>query len=340
MIQLADDPPDLSADGRAYRPPWWYRGRHLQTVWGPLLRRVPPPALRRERRETPDGDFVDLDWLAPSRARSCPLILVLHGLEGSSRSHYALGLMLEISARGWNGAVFNFRTCSGEINRSSRMYHSGDTGDLEWLVESLRVEEGGRPIGLVGVSLGGNVMLRWLGERGATIPPEVRAAAAISVPFHLAAAAGALDRGVRRWLYTEHFLRTMRAKVRAKAAMYGGMMDMSASGRARTFAEWDRLVTAPLYGFADERDYWERCSSAAVLPAIQRPTLLINALNDPFVPGDSLPREAVRDSPWLEAAFVPEGGHAGFLEGRWGARSWAERRALDFLARHLATPGV
>jgi predicted alpha/beta-fold hydrolase len=234
--------------------------------------------------------------------------------------------------------VLNFRTCSGELNRSPRLYHSGDTSDLDWLVQRLTGERPDRPIGLVGVSLGGNVVLRWLGERGEALATGVRAAVAISVPFDLAAAAAVLDRGLRRRLYTEHFLGTMRAKVRAKAGMYRELMDLDAIARARTFQEWDRFVTAPLYGFADERDYWQRCSSGPVLTAIRRPCLLINALNDPFIPQGSLPRAAVSGSRWLEAAFVPEGGHAGFLEGPRGGRSWAERQALAFLARHLASP--
>lgn len=232
----------------------------------------------------------------------------------------------------------HFRSCGGELNRSPRLYHSGDVSDLSWLVGRLVDECPDRLLGLVGVSLGGNVLLRWLGERGEAVPPQVRAAVGISVPFDLAAAAAVLDRGVRRHLYTRHFLATMRAKLRAKAAMYRGMLDLEAAGRARTFREWDRLVTAPLYGFTDERDYWIRCSSAPVLGGIRRPCLLINALNDPFVPPASLPFRAVRTSRWLEAVFAPQGGHAGFLEGPWGARSWAERRAADFLVRYLAPP--
>jgi predicted alpha/beta-fold hydrolase len=322
-------------DGREYRPPWWYRGRHLQTVWGSFFRRLAPPPLRRERVQTEDGDFVDLDWIAASPPPGAPFILILHGLEGSSRSHYALGLLREVAERGWAGAVLHFRTCGGEINCSPRLYHSGDTADLQWVAGRLIAQEPDRPFGLVGVSLGGNVMLRWLGERGEALAAEVKAAVAISVPFDLAAAAAVLDRGLRRWLYTEHFLGTMRAKVKAKADMYRDLIDLPAIARARTFREWDRFVTAPLYGFADERDYWERCSSGPVLSAIRRPCLLINAVNDPFVPAASLPIEAVRGSRWLETAFVPQGGHAGFLEGR-GERSWAERRAVDFLAAHVA----
>ena len=317
-------------DAAEYRPPWWYRGRHLQTLWGPLFRRPRRPRVRRERWETPDGDFLDLDWLLGGAG---PLVLILHGLEGSSLSHYASGLLAEIAALGWRGAVINFRSCSGELNRLPRLYHSGETSDLGWVVARLVGAEPGLRLGLVGVSLGGNVALKWLGERGEAAP--VAAAVAVSTPFDLEACARVLDRQPGRLLYTAQFLRTMKAKVRAKAHMYDGLVNLPAALRARTFAEYDRHVTAPLGGFADERDYWTRSSSGPHLPKIRRPCLLINAVNDPFIPVASLPAAAVAASPWLEAAFVAEGGHAGFLEGRTGRTSWAERQAMAFLRRHL-----
>jgi predicted alpha/beta-fold hydrolase len=315
----------------AYQPPWWYRGRHLQTLWGPLLRRFPRPRLRRERLYTPDGDFLDLDWHDDALDANAPLVLILHGLEGSSRSHYVSGLLREVFAHGLRGSVLNFRSCSGELNRAPRLYHSGETSDLEWVVGRLLEREPGLRLGLVGVSLGGNVALKWLGERGEDVPEAVVGAVAISTPFDLAACARVLDRGLARSLYTTEFLRTMRAKVKAKAHLYDGRVDVKAASRARTFAEYDRLVTAPLYGFADERDYWARSSSGRYLPAIRRPCLLINAVNDPFVPPSSLPAETVACSPWIEALFPSEGGHAGFLEGPLGRRSWSERQAVRFL---------
>ncbi len=317
-----------------YRPPWWYRGAHLQTLWGPLLRRPGRLSLRRERLSTPDGDFLDLDWLEPARP-GAPLVVVLHGLEGSSSSHYVTGLCREASALGLRAVILNFRSCSGELNRTARLYHSGETTDLDWVIGRVEEREPVTPIGLVGVSLGANVALKWLGERGESAPERVAAAAAISTPFDLARCAAALDIGLRRVLYAERFLRTMRAKIKAKAHLCQGRVDLAAALRSRTFAEYDRFVTAPIFGFADERDYWARSSSAAYLAKIRRPVLLISARNDPFVPLAALPEAEVARSPWIEAAFVDEGGHAGFLEGPWGARSWAERRALAFLQRHL-----
>jgi predicted alpha/beta-fold hydrolase len=317
-----------------YRPPWWYRGRHLQTLWGPMLRPSGRPRLRRERLDTPDGDFLDLDWLEPAPA-AAPLVVILHGLEGSFRSHYVRGLCREAARLGLRAVVMNFRSCSGELNRAARLYHSGETSDLDWVLDRLERREPGARRALVGVSLGGNVTLKWLGERGEDASDRVAAAAAISTPFHLAGCVRALDVGLSRALYTASFLRTLRAKIRAKAHLYRGRIDLPAALGARTFTEYDRFVTAPIYGFADEHDYWARSSSAAFLVKIRRPTLLINAVNDPFIPPSGLPRDEVAQSPWIEAAFVPEGGHAGFLEGPWGARSWAERRALAFLHRHL-----
>jgi len=319
-----------AAEPRPYHPPWWYRGRHLQTIWGPVFRRPRHPPLRRERWPTPDGDFLDLDWAGTGVG---PVVVVLHGLEGSSRSHYAGGLLAEAVADGWRAVVLHFRSCSGELNRVPRLYHAGETSDLDWVVGRLVEREPATPLGLIGVSLGGNVALKWLGEWGDRVPDQVRGAVAISTPFDLAACAEVLDRGVNRRLYAAFFLRTMKAKIRAKAHLYNGRMDLAAALRAWTFELYDRLVTAPLNGFRDERDYWTRASSGPFLERIRRPCLLINALNDPFVPAGSLPGERLAGAPWLERAFVDEGGHAGFLEGPRGGRSWAEREAVRFLAR-------
>jgi len=285
--------------------------------------------------ETPDGDFVDLDWLA-GRDRGAPLVVMLHGLEGSFRSHYVSGLLRELAEVGWRGLVVNFRSCGGEVNRSRRMYHSGDTEDLEFIISRLTAREPDLRLGLVGVSLGGNVALKWLAERGEDAPAQVAGAVAISTPFNLAACAAALDRGLNRTLYTVNFLSTMKIKLDKKAKIYEGVLDLPAARKAKTFAEYDRLVTAPLGGFANERDYWARSSSGPLLTQIRRPTLLINALNDPFIPAVTLPRAVIAKSRWLEAAFVAEGGHAGFLAGASGKRSWAEARAVAFLGRHVA----
>jgi hypothetical protein len=261
---------------------------------------------------------------------------VLHGLEGSSRSHYVSGLLRLGRAAGWHSVAFNFRSCSGELNRLPRFYHSGETGDLAWVVKELVGRAPGVPIGAVGVSLGGNVLLKWLGEVGDAAPPELRGAVGISVPFDVAACARVLDRGVRRLVYAANFLRTMRSKVIEKARRYPGFVDVAAMRRARTFARYDRVVTAPLNGFRDEVDYWVRASSGPYLPRIRRPTLLLGAEDDPIVPGRTLP-DPRRLPSNVRAEFTARGGHAGFLEGRWPwrAASWAERRAVEFLTSLL-----
>lgn len=322
----------------------------MQTVWGPLFRRA-RLAARRERVPTRDGDFVDLDWVEPSGSRGtcgaagAPLLLVLHGLEGSSQSHYAVGLMRGAAARGWRAVTLNFRSCSGELNRRPQFYHSGHTDDLDDVVGLVLAREPTTRLVAAGVSLGGNVLLKWLGEREGRAPSQLAAVAAISVPFDLVLCARALDTGLRQPVYAANFLSTMREKARRKAERdpgFAARVDLPGALRARTFAEYDRAVTAPLNGFADERDYWVRASSGPYLPRIRRHTLLINALDDPIVPPEALPDPRTLP-PWISAEFVERGGHAGFIEGPWPwrARSWAERRALDFLGAVLASsPGA
>jgi predicted alpha/beta-fold hydrolase len=286
---------------------------------------------------TSDGDFVDLDWLAAPASTDAPLLLVLHGLEGSCRSHYVRGLLGLAHAEGWRAVVLNFRSCSGEPNRLPRFYHSGDTGDLDEVVRVLAGREPGRAIVAVGVSLGGNVLLKWLGEQDAAAPPAVTAAVGISVPFDLEQCARTLDRGFQKWVYTASFMRTFKQKVRAKARLHGAFVDLEAVRRARTFAAYDRVVTAPLHGFADEVDYWHRASCGPYLARVRVPTLLLSAVDDPFVPAVALPDPA-RLPPNVLLEVTERGGHVGFVEGPpWRVTSWAERRAVKFLRGVLGT---
>ena len=295
-----------------------------------MARRQRLGAVTRERFETADGDFFDVDWRGGHP--DAPLLLVLHGLEGTARSHYIGGLFGLAAARGWRAGVLYFRSCSGELNRLPRFYHSGDTGDLDHVLRVLADREPGARVGVVGISIGGNVLLKWLGEQGEDAPKVVAGAVAISVPFDLAACARVMDRGLQRVLYTASFMRSFRQKTRAKARVHPDFVDVRAALRATTFAAYDRAVTAPLHGFADELDYWHRASSAAYLTHIRRPTLLVNALDDPFIPAESLPDPGTLP-PDVRAEYVPEGGHVGFIQGwPWRAASWAERRAVDFLA--------
>jgi uncharacterized protein len=288
---------------------------------------------------TSDGDFVDLDWLAAPASTDAPLLLVLHGLEGSCRSHYVQGLLGLAHAEGWCAVVLNFRSCSGEPNRLPRFYHSGDTGDLDEVVRVLAGRDPDRAIVAVGVSLGGNVLLKWLGEQDAAAPPAVTAAVGISVPFDLEQCARTLDRGFQKWVYTASFMRTFKQKVRAKARLHGAFVDLEAVRRARTFAVYDRVVTAPLHGFADEVDYWHRASCGPYLARVRVPTLLLSAVDDPFVPAVALPDPA-RLPPNVLLEVTERGGHVGFVEGLpWRVTSWAERRAVEFLRGVLGTAG-
>jgi predicted alpha/beta-fold hydrolase len=298
-----------------------------------VARRQRLGGVTRERFDTPDGDFVDVDWFGDGLG--APLLLVLHGLEGTIRSHYVGGLFRLAAARGWRAAVLYFRSCSGELNRLPRFYHSGDTADLDHVVRALTARAPAVPVGVVGISIGGNVLLKWLGEQGEEGPKSLAGAVAISVPFDLEACARVMDRGLQRRLYTASFMRSFHNKTRAKARAHPGVIDVAAALRARTFAAYDRAVTAPLHGFKDEVDYWTRASSKPYLARIRRPTLLISALDDPFIPPASLPDPRALP-PQVRAEFVPHGGHVGFVEGRpWRATSWAERRAVHFLASVL-----
>ena len=318
----------------AFRPAWWCRGAHLQTIWGGILRRAPRPPLVHERWELPDGDFLDVDEL-PSGTDE-PRVIVLHGLEGSSRSPQVLGMLDQAHRRGWGGVAVNFRGCSSVPNRLRRSYHGGDTGDLAWVIERVQREHPSSSILCVGFSLGGNVLLKYLGERGDALPEALRAAAAVSTPFDLARSAQALDHGFSR-VYGDRLVISLTRKTVQKLSRYPDLVDAGRLARVRTLSEFDELVTAPVHGFANAEEYWAKSSSAQFLARIRRPTLLINAQDDPFLPADALPRAAVQSNPFLTAEFPEAGGHLGFIEGRWpwAARAWAEARAAEFLSNAI-----
>jgi hypothetical protein len=304
-------------------------GGNAQTIYAALLARVPRPRVRRERWETPDGDFVDVDRVdAPAEA---PLAVLFHGLEGGTGSHYARALLAGVCRRGWRAALPHFRGCGGELNRLPRAYHSGDSEEVDWMLRRLAAEAGPPPLYAIGVSLGGNALLKWLGERGPRARAVVRAAAAVSAPLDLTAAGDALERGFNM-VYTRSFLATMKRKSAVKLARFPGLFDGARVARARTLREFDDLVTAPLHGFRDAADYWARSSAKPWLRAIEVPTLVLNAANDPFLPGEHLPR-ADEVAPSVVLEFPPSGGHVGFVSGPFPGRyDWLPRRVLAFLA--------
>lgn len=316
--------------GEVYRAPWWLPGGHLQTIYPALFLRRAFAPLRRQRWELPDGDFVDVDWTGGDAA--LPLVVLFHGLEGSARGHYAGSLMRSLVTLGWRGAVVHFRGCSGEPNRLARAYHSGDSDEIDALLRRFRADA--ETVYAVGVSLGGNALLKWLGERSAEAGGIVKGAAAISTPFDLAAAGKALDAGFNKYVYTRHFLRTLKRKARAKLANFPELGDARALAHVRTLHAFDDLYTAPVHGYTDADDYWRRASSKPWLASIAVPTLLINARNDPFMPAAALPSPAEL-SPHITTAFSAAGGHAGFVSGAFpGHLDWLPARVLAFFRTH------
>jgi predicted alpha/beta-fold hydrolase len=304
----------------AFRAPPWLPGGHAQTIWPALFARRfrgDPPAFVRERWNTPDGDFIDVDWLeAPSRAdTTAPLLVLFHGLEGSSQSHYAQAFADWARANDWRFAVPHFRGCSGEINLAPRAYHSGDYEEIGWMLARLRERQRGTMVA-VGVSLGGNALLRWAEEAGDAAARTLGAVAAVCSPIDLAAGGRAIGRGLNRLVYTRMFLRTMVPKALHKLSQHPGLFDRERLLAARDLYDFDNAFTAPLHGFANTDDYWHRGSAKPHLHRIRIPALVLNARNDPFIPADCLP-QAHEVGPHVTLWQPPHGGHVGFPGGRF-----------------------
>ena len=321
-----------SPQNRVYRAPVWLPGGHLQTLYTSLFIHASPIAYRRERLELPDGDFLDFDWI--DGQPGAPMVALFHGLEGSADSHYARDLMATVQARGWHGVVAHFRGCSGEDNRLPRAYFAGDSEDIERILYHLKSQHAHAPVYAVGVSLGGNALLKWLGEQGDAARKLVEAAAGISAPLDLTAAGHALDRGFNRRVYTARFLITLKAKALRKATRFPGVLDAKAIAAATTFREFDTLVTARLHGFRDAEDYWLRVSSKPLLRSISVPTLVINARNDPFLPSWALPTQD-EVSPAVTLEQPESGGHVAFPSGPFpGNIDWLPRRLMLHFDTH------
>ena len=320
-----------------FKAAWWLPGPHLQTLWQPLFRGKPRPAVERESLETPDGDFIDLDWLGPEEK---PIVVLLHGLSGSSRSPYIRGLQQRLATVGWRTLAMNFRGCGGRPNRTWRSYHSGETRDLDLVVRFVRGRYPNKPLAAVGFSLGGNVLLKWLGERGDDA--AVDAAVAVSVPLQLDLCAKRLNRGLSR-LYRNRLLHELKDYIASKS------LHLKALGRdeevrqlvalgdlssIRTFWEYDDRVVARLYGFRDADDYYGQSSSRQFLGSIRRPTLVIQAHDDPFLTPEALPA-ADELSSTVQLEVTQGGGHVGFVSGRlpWRPDYWLERRIPAFLTQ-------
>lgn len=304
-----------------YAAPRWLPGGNLQTIWPALCARRfdgPAPVYRRERWNAPDGDFVDVDFADAPAPGPTPLLVMFHGLEGSSRSHYAEAFAAFAAARGMAFAVPHFRGCSGELNLAPRAYHSGDFEEIGWILGRMREQHalrGGGPVLAVGISLGGNALMRWASEAGGSAAAVVSAVASVCAPLDLTAGGEAIGRGFNRLVYTPMFLATMKPKALAKLAQFPGLFDRDRLLAARNLYDFDDVFTAPLHGFRDTEDYWARGSAKPHLDAIRVPALVVNALNDPFVPAHSLPRSGevgAHVTLWQPA----HGGHVGFALGQ------------------------
>ncbi|MFP3565592.1 YheT family hydrolase [Paraburkholderia sp. SIMBA_030] len=331
-----------------YRAPLWLPNRHAQTIVPSLFARRPAVTFRRERWNTPDGDFIDFDWVvhdgqsvgpssafdpAQAPADEAPLFVLFHGLEGSSASHYALSLMAGAREYGWHGVVPHFRSCSGALNLLPRFYHLADSNEVDWVLRRLRAAHRG-PIVAAGVSLGGNVLLRWLGERREDASSVISAAAAVSTPIDVHAGGRALSQGFGM-IYTRSFLKTLKQKAEQKLIQFPGLFDRDTMLASRTMYEFDNVVTAPLHGFRDTDDYWRSATTRPLLPHIAVPTLVLNARNDPFLPSEALPSQH-EVSAAVELDQPRHGGHAGFMTGPFPGRiDWLSRRVFGYLERHV-----
>lgn len=328
-----------------YSAPFWLPGGHLQTIYPALFATVPEVQYRRERWELPDGDFIDVDWvnadsiaqtvstefpIAEQKNDTIPIVVLFHGLEGNSKSQYAKALMAATKAKGWRGVVIHFRGCSGEPNRLPRVYYAGDTPEIETMLARVRAAAPEAKIYAVGVSLGGNALLKWLGESGEHANQVITKAAAVSAPMDLAQSANALDIGFNRWVYTPRFVDSMRPKALAMSKRFPGLLDEEKIKSAKTIHDIDNAVTAVLYGAKNANDYYAKNAAKPWLGKITLGTLIINAKNDPFMPAEFLPTQT-EVSPTVSLEYTDEGGHVGFVTSPFpGHVEWLPKHLLEF----------
>jgi uncharacterized protein len=311
----------------SYNPPWFLRNGHLQSILPILTRRVAGIVYRRQRIETPDADFLDLDYSTVGARRAA---IVSHGLEGDTSRPYVLGMVRALNRQGWDAVAWNFRGCSGESNRHLRLYHSGDTEDLHTVVTHVLASGRYSQLALIGFSMGGNITLKYLGDRGPTVASQIVCAVVFSVPCDLTSAAQAMDRPANA-IYMQRFLRMLHHKIRLKMQMFPGAIDDHGYGNIRSFKEFDDRYTAPLHGFENAEEYWRWASSKPVLAGITIPTLVVDAADDPFLAPACHPIEAARMNPGLFLEIPAYGGHVGFMAWSSDGSYWSEQRAMDFL---------
>lgn len=317
-------------DKSSYEAPFLRSNPHVQTIAPTLFRKIPGVTYERERIDTPDDDFLDLDW---SRIGSKRLCVVLHGLEGDSSRPYVKGMVKALNSRNWDALALNFRGCGGESNRRLRMYHSGETDDLHTVINHSKSLGAYSQSALVGFSLGGNAILKYLGEQGGGVSNFVKAAVTISVPCDLKECSLRLEQFVNR-PYLKRFLRMLRAKIEVKSQAWPGLVSVSGYDQLKTLREFDDRYTAPLHGFMDADDYYAKSSSKQFLNKIAIPTLLVNAADDPFLSSVCYPFEEAKSNPYLFLEVPERGGHVGFMSSGKNPEYWSESRAVDFLGHH------
>lgn len=318
-------------DNSEYSAPYYLFSRHLETILPALFRKVGNIFYTRERIFTPDNDFLDLDW---SERGSDTLVVVSHGLEGDTQTGYMKGMIRTLNMEGWDALAWNYRGCSGEMNRLCRFYHSGETKDLDFVLHHAISKNRYRNILLVGFSIGGNITLKYLGEKKEAIHPLVRAAVTFSVPCHLESAARHLTKSFNK-VYLRRFLRSLEEKIRAKASVLPGSLSTEGIEKISDFLEFDNRYTAPMNGFRDAHEYWEHSSSLFYLPAIRIPTLLVNAQNDPFLSPECYPVKEAEENPFLFLEMPEKGGHVGFYSRNREGRYWSEARTVEFIRSYL-----
>lgn len=312
----------------SYRAPRWLPGAHLQTIYPALFLKRSPPRLRREIWTSPDHDIIAVDFLDSANV-SAPLLVLFHGLEGSSASHYAIAQLRHLKKIGWAAAVVHFRGCGGLNNQKPRAYHAGDSAEIDWVLRRMQTDHPQHPLLAFGVSLGGNALLKWLGEQGSAAQSILRGVVAVSVPFDLTATGKHLDQGLNRWFYTRHFLSTLKQKAKRL------LPDNTQVQLTKTLRDFDDRFTARIHGFRDVDDYWLRSSSRPWLKTIVVKTLLIQAQNDPFLPTESLPKpEELSEN--ISLCWPEQGGHAGFVSGPFpGQMNWLPETSCKWLASCL-----
>ncbi len=318
-------------ENSSYQPPLGLSHGHVQTIFPTLFRKMPEVNYTRERIDTADGDFLDLDWLREGPSKQ--LVIVTHGLEGSSNGKYVRGMASAFKRKGWHTLAWNLRGCSGEANRLLTSYHSGSTADLGAIIKHVVTHHDYEAISLIGFSLGGNITLKYLGDQGSSLYPQIRCAVAFSVATDLASSAEQLERFANR-IYMRRFLKTLTNKVRHKVRQFPGQITDTGIDQMRTFREFDGNYTAPLNGFASADEYWQQCSCGPVLKDISVATLLVNARNDPFLTAKCFPTDVASTHRYFHLEAPQSGGHMGFLQFSDENTYWSEQRAIEFAQDH------